>query len=216
MKCLPPLFYAADTVTVARNLLGTILVHDSPQGRTTGRIVETEAYLFGGDPACHAHKGLTRRNAVMFGPPGHAYVYFIYGMYHCLNVVTAPAGVGEAVLIRALEPLEGVALMRRRRHCADLRNLCSGPGKLVQALGITAALNGCPLTRGPLRLCADAAASPTEIITTPRIGITVGAELPLRFYLKGSPFASRRCVHLSRSKIPSPRRHGEHGESTKD
>ena len=193
MRVLPRSFYEDDTVTVARKLLGTLLVHETPQGRAAGRIVETEAYLFGNDPACHARKGKTRRNAVMFGPPGHAYIYFIYGMYYCLNVVTAPEGVGEAVLIRALEPVDGIALMQKRRRSAELKNLCSGPGKLVLALGISAALNGCPLTRGPLRIYADpaCAAASLEIEASPRIGITQGAELPLRFCLKGSPFSSR-------------------------
>ncbi|MCY3018711.1 MAG: DNA-3-methyladenine glycosylase [Planctomycetota bacterium] len=195
---LPLLFYERDTVTVARALLGMRLVHATPGGRTVGRIVETEAYLFNGDPACHAHKGKTKRNAVMFGPPGHAYIYFVYGMYYCFNVVTAPEGIGEAVLVRALEPLEGIPLMEKRRHTRALHNLCSGPGKLVQAMGMSGELNGCPLYRGPLTIHApdsfglESTVQEAEIIATPRIGITKAADLPLRFCLKGNQFASRR------------------------
>lgn len=193
-------FYSRKTVAVARALLGTYLVHDTPEGRTTGRIVETEAYLFRSDPACHAHKGKTKRNAVMFGPPGHAYIYFIYGMYYCFNVVTAPENVGEAVLVRALEPVEGIELMKERRRTTALHNLCSGPGKLVLAMGMTPQMNGLRLIGGPLTIHAkDSFPNPaphkkTDIVATPRIGITAGAELPLRFYLKGNPFASRRCI----------------------
>jgi len=194
---LPPSFYTQDTISVAKGLLGAYLVHDSPQGRTVGRIVENEAYLFDGDPACHAHRGKTKRNAAMFGPPGHAYIYFIYGMYYCFNVVTAPVGVGEAVLIRALEPVEGLPLMQRRRGTHDLQALCSGPGKLVLAMGMTKGLNGCPLFNGALTICsrgsesAKGAATEEEIAATPRIGISKAEALPLRFCLKGNPFVSR-------------------------
>ena len=190
---LPSSFYASDTVSIARALLGTCLVHKTKAGLTAGRIIETEAYLFKDDPACHAHKGRTPRNAAMFGKPGHAYIYFIYGLYHCFNVVTAPENVGEAVLIRALEPLAGLPLMESRRGTRDLKNLCSGPAKLVIALGITRALNGAPLTSGALTLqtrdsfsgCPD-----FEIVQSHRIGITTGVELPLRFCIKGSRFLS--------------------------
>jgi DNA-3-methyladenine glycosylase len=190
-----PDFYAHDTTTVAKRLLGHVLIHETRQGVTAGRIVETEAYLRN-DPACHASRGKTNRNAVMFGPPGHAYIYFIYGMYHCFNVVTAPEGVGEAVLIRALEPVEGIELMQKRRGTRELRNLCSGPGKLVIALGITPKLNGVSLYEGALRLEAPKTSEKPhadEIIATPRIGINVAAEAPLRFYLKGNIYASRPC-----------------------
>lgn len=194
---VPESFFADDTPTMARKLLGTCLVHDSRRGRTVGRIVETEAYLAERDPASHAFRGLTERNAPMFGPSGHAYIYFIYGMYECFNVVTAPKGTGEAVLIRALEPLDGIELMRRRRKTRDLHQLCSGPGKLVLAMGMTRKLNNCPLYEGALTIWPrgrfGTPKEPPEIVATPRIGITAAAELPLRFYIKGSPFASRKC-----------------------
>jgi DNA-3-methyladenine glycosylase len=182
---------------MARLLLGTCLVHESKQGRTVGRIVETEAYLSKDDPACHAHKGKTARNAAMFGPPGHAYIYFIYGMYECFNVVTAAEGCGEAVLVRALEPIEGIELMQRRRKIKDIHQLCSGPGKLVLAMGMSRKQNMLPLYKGELTIWPRGSfgtpADEPHIIATPRIGISAAAELPLRFYIKGSPFASRRC-----------------------
>ncbi len=185
-------FLRAPTVEVARALLGTVLVHDSPGGRTAGRIVETEAYLSEGDPACHAARGETKRNRSMFGPPGTAYVYLIYGIHHCLNVVTAPRGVGEAVLIRALEPLKGLELMAARRGTETPKNLCSGPGKLVQAMGITLAHDGVDLRRGELTLRAGETADPLSIEVGPRIGIREGADLPLRFCVSGSRWVSRR------------------------
>ena len=194
---VPRNFFNDDTPTMARKLLGTCLIHDTDEGRTVGRIAETEAYLSENDPACHAHKGQTERNAAMFGPPGHAYIYFIYGMYECFNVVTARRGKGEAVLIRALEPVEGIELMQRRRKIADLHQLCSGPGKLVLAMGISRKLSTCPLFKGALTIWPRGSfgtpREEPEIVATPRIGITAAADLPLRFYIKGSPFASRRC-----------------------
>lgn len=189
------LFYEGHTVAVARSLLGMCMVHETPEGVTAGRIVETEAYLFKDDPACHASRGMTKRNAVMFGPAGYAYIYQIYGMHWCFNVVTAAEGVGEAVLIRALEPLAGVPLMERRRGTTDVRNLCSGPGKLVQALGVTREQNGSALTNGPLTIQPSesfAGSAKFKIAVSKRIGIVAGADLPLRFCVEGSRFLSRK------------------------
>ncbi len=182
-----------DTQVAARALLGAVLRHRSPEGTAAGRIVETEAYLRD-DPACHASRGRTPRNTLMFGPAGRAHIYFIYGMYHCFNVVTGPKGVGEAVLIRALEPLEGEELMARRRRRENPRHWCNGPAKLVQALGITPGQNGCDLGRGPLRLLAAESYPGWEakaaIRAGPRIGVSAAADRPLRFYLDGNPFVS--------------------------
>jgi DNA-3-methyladenine glycosylase len=186
---LPRDFYARDTVTVARDLLGCVLVHRTPEGITAGKIVETEAYLQG-DPACHAARRMTPRNSVMFGPPGHAYVYFTYGMHYCFNVVSASEGVGEAVLVRALEPLQGNSLMQQRRGRQNIRDLCSGPAKLTQAMGIGREHNRQDLTVGDLYICRGDADAP--IVTTTRIGIKEGAELPLRFYLQNNRYVSRK------------------------
>src|SRR5580700_3953743 len=141
-------FYDRPPIEVARALLGKILVH----GRTAGVIVETEAYLGGDDLAAHSAHGITDRTRVIFGAPGHAYVYFIYGMYECLNLVAEPEGMAGCVLIRALEPLTGLGLMRRRRRIDGVENLTNGPGKLTQALGIGRESNGVDVTRGPLKV----------------------------------------------------------------
>ncbi len=183
-------FYNRDTVQVARDLLGCYLVHYSPEGLTAGVIVETEAYLQHGDPACHTHRGMTPRNKAMFGPPGHAYVYFTYGAHYCFNIVTQPEGVGDAVLIRALQPEEGIELMQRRRGRERLKDLCSGPGKLTQAMGINKEHNGSDLLTGPIRVYRGWEVP--DIVTTTRIGIKAGAELPLRFYVKDNQFISKK------------------------
>jgi len=174
-------FYLNDTVEVARQLPGRILVYESPEGMLSGRIVETEAYL-SDDAACHASRGMTKRNRTMFGPPGHLYVYFTYGFHHCANIVTQPQGVGEAVLVRSLEPLEGIEIMRRNRRRDDLRDLCSGPGKLCQALGIDVSNNGTDLLGNTVYVLDDPAA-PGEIIARPRIGIRENTDKLWRFYL---------------------------------
>jgi len=161
-------------------------------GKTAGRIVEVEAYLGVDDRAAHAWRGITDRTRILFGPPGHAYVYFIYGMYECLNFVSEPEGMAGCVLIRALEPLAGLAAMRRRRPSARrIEDLASGPGKLTLAMGITRKLNGADLVTGPLQVRRPRAESPIEIETTPRIGITHCADWPLRFLIKGNRFVSR-------------------------
>ncbi len=174
----------------ARDLLGCRLLHESEQGLTSGRIIETEAYEEN-DPASHSHSGRTARNQVMFGPSGRAYVYFTYGMHYCFNIVTGPSGHGEAVLIRALEPLEGIDLMRKRRERRELKNLCSGPAKLVQAMGIRADHNGQDLSTGNLRLLA-AENDDFEVVPTTRIGIKKSPDKKLRFYIRGNPYISRK------------------------
>jgi len=181
-RILPRSFYARATVEVARGLLGKVLVH----GVTAGIIVETEAYLGGDDLAAHSARGLTARTRVIFGPPGHAYVYLIYGMYECLNLVAEPDGRPGCVLIRALEPVSGVELMQARRGAIrKVAQLANGPGKLTLALGITRAHNGADVTRGSLVVREAASTGEMEIEVTPRIGITRSAELPLRFVLVG-------------------------------
>ena len=179
-EILPRDFYERPTVEVARDLLGKILVH----GRTAGVIVETEAYLGGEDLAAHSARGVTPRTKVIFGPPGHAYVYFIYGMYECLNLVAEPKGQPGCVLIRALDPLCGIRTMFRRRPAArKLEDLASGPGKLTLAMGITGAQNARDVTQGSLVVRKWKQEPPIEIAVTPRIGISKCADWPLRFVL---------------------------------
>jgi len=197
---LPRRSYLQPTLRVARALLGKTLVHDTAEGRTAGRIVEVEAYRGPADRAAHSSGGRrTPRNEVMYGPAGHAYVYFIYGMYFCMNVVCQPAGVPEAVLLRALEPLEGIALMRQRRSLPDGPEwrLCRGPGALCRALGITRVENGVDLVHGPLRILDAPPVPAGRVVRTPRIGVGYAgahAALPWRFLLRGSPAVSGRRV----------------------
>jgi DNA-3-methyladenine glycosylase len=180
-------FYARATVAVARGLLGKVLVH----GPTAGIIVETEAYLGGDDLASHSARGITERTRVIFGPPGHAYVYLVYGMYECLNLVAEADGKPGCVLLRALEPVEGLETMRRRRPAARREHdLASGPGKLALALGITREQNGADVTRGSLVVREPAERRRFEIAVTPRIGIRHCADWPLRFLIRGNPFVS--------------------------
>jgi DNA-3-methyladenine glycosylase len=181
-------FYERPAVEVARGLLGKVLVH----GPTAGRIVEVEAYLGGDDLAAHSSHGITNRTRVIFGPPGHAYVYFIYGQYECLNLVAEPRGQPGCVLIRALEPLAGIDTMRQRRPTARrLEDLASGPGKLTLAMAITRRHNGADVTRGGLVVREPADQAVFKIEVTPRIGIRHSVDWPLRFLVRGSPFVSR-------------------------
>lgn len=213
---LPLSFYQNhDTLTLSQRLIGCELVHETRgngpfEGRTAGIIVETEGYLTG-DPACHAYRRETKRNAAMFGPAGTLYVYQIYNHYNCINVVTGPAGVGEAVLIRALQPTDGIELMAMRRNEAfktgferyrlntidpntseGFRNLCNGPGKLTIALGIDRQThNGISLISGPLFI-TEPVLTDFEMVTTTRIGITQGVDLPYRYYVKDNRFVSKK------------------------
>jgi DNA-3-methyladenine glycosylase len=180
-RILTRTFYARATVEAARDLLGKILVH----GGVAGRIIETEAYLGLDDRAAHASRGLTPRTRVLFGPPGHAYVYFVYGVHECLNLVTEADGTPGCVLIRAIEPLAGIGRMRQRRPAARrVEDLTSGPGKLAAALGITRSLYGADLTRGALTVRGLRQEPPMDIEVTPRIGIRECADWPLRFVEK--------------------------------
>ncbi|MBO0948936.1 DNA-3-methyladenine glycosylase [Fibrella forsythiae] len=211
MNKLPLDFYEQhDTLTLSQLLLGCELVHESPEGTTAGIIVETEGYITG-DPACHAYRRPTPRNAAMFGSAGTLYVYQIYNHYNCINVVTGPEGIGEAVLIRALQPTEGIELMAIRRNEAfktgferyrnntidpgtseGFRNLCNGPGKLVISLGISrteqnfsSLVTGSVFIRPPVL-------KDFEMVTTTRIGITQGVDLPYRYYVKGNRYVSKK------------------------
>ncbi len=177
--------FEASSAAVAEALIGALLLVDG----AGGVIVETEAYDRD-DPASHSHRGPTPRNASMFGPPGRAYVYRSYGMHWCLNVVCREAGHGAGVLIRAVEPTAGIERMRARRGVADDRLLCSGPGRLAQALGVDRSHDGLPLDAPPFELVP--AAAPPAVVRGPRIGISKAVELPWRFGLAGSPFVSRR------------------------
>ncbi len=192
-------FFARPTLTVARDLLGQRLVRQIDGQRLSGIIVETEAYIGPGDTACHASKGRTPRTEVMFGPAGRAYVYLIYGMYHMLNLVTEAEGFPAAVLIRALEPVDGVAHMQSRRKLARSDNLTNGPGKLCRALAIDLALNNWPVTAGEsLWLEPGAPVPPASIAAGPRIGINYARPedraAPWRFWIRGSRAVSRPAV----------------------
>ncbi|HEX7291268.1 MAG TPA: DNA-3-methyladenine glycosylase [Conexibacter sp.] len=189
MTPLPAAFYDRPVVEVARELVGCVVAHAG----CSGVIVETEAY-HDSEPACHAFVGLTARTRPLFGPPGRAYVYRSYGIHALLNAVCEPEGVGAAVLIRALEPLEGIELMRARRGLAQIEQLCSGPGKLTQALGIELGENDTRLTGGgPVAIHPRPAAwRDVALVASRRIGITKAVELPWRFCARGSAHLSRR------------------------
>lgn len=210
MRPLPRPFFARDADRVAQDLIGCLLVHDTPAGRAAGRIVETEAY-FGppganrtlarrrgewvawvrahGDPAAHSFPGPTPRNRVMYGPPARAYVYLIYGRNECLNVSTGADGDPQAVLLRAVEPTQGLDLMAARRGVRDARKVASGPGNLAKALGVTRADYGRDVTAPPLWLARGRRRAPVE--RGPRVGIAKAAHLPLRFWERGNPCVTR-------------------------
>ncbi|MBI3646992.1 MAG: DNA-3-methyladenine glycosylase [Acidobacteriales bacterium] len=196
---LKPEFFDRDPRRVARALLGKLLIRKTPRGILAGRVVETEAYLGAGDAAAHAAAGKTARNSVLFGPPGHAYVYFIYGNHFCLNVSCLPAGVPGCVLFRALEPVAGIEEMARARGIevrrdSDLRKISSGPGRMSEALGITRERDNrknLVSAKSDLQLVDDGYRA-RRVAVTPRIGITKSAEQRLRYFISGNPFVSGR------------------------
>jgi len=185
-------FYDRETEIVAREMLGTILECRTAEGTASGMIVETEAYIGEHDPACHAAVGRTKRTAPLYGRPGTSYVYFIYGVHWCFNAVTREEGLPSAVLVRAVEPLKGIDLMRARRGPkVQGLSLTNGPGKLCEALGIDGSMNGLSLQRYPLVIRAGESVSDADVEVGPRIGITKAADWPLRFVILGNPLVSR-------------------------
>ncbi len=198
MNVLPPYsplsrpFYRLPTLTVARELLGARLVRRLDNGsQLVGKIVETEAYIGEEDPACHAARGRTPRTAIMYGPPGYAYIYFTYGMHYCLNAVTEREGFPAAVLIRAVEPLEGLEAMREFYGRPHVSRLTNGPGKLCRAFGLDKSLNGADLCGDILFIAAGEPVLEKDLAVTPRIGVRAGREYLWRFCLKNNPFVSR-------------------------
>ena len=199
---LPAAFYDRETEAVSRDLLGAILECRTEEGIASGRIVETEAYIGEHDPACHAAAGRTERTRWLYGPPGTAYVYFIYGVHWCFNAVTRATGEPGAVLVRALEPIAGIDRMRRRRPAARAdRDLTNGPGKLCAALGIDGCMNGLPLDRLPIRIRAGESVPDANVIVSPRIGITKAADWPLRWYVADSPYVSKTPSGFQQTRL---------------
>ncbi|HSS60143.1 MAG TPA: DNA-3-methyladenine glycosylase [Candidatus Limnocylindrales bacterium] len=214
---LPRSFYDRPTLDVARDLIGKVLVHNRRGTLTSGIIVEVEAYIGESDPACHAAPGRTTRNAPLYGPPGYAYVYLNYGIHSLVNVVTESADAPAAVLIRALDPLTGISVMRRRRARSAkgrsrrrspslaVHDICRGPGNLTMAMGITLAENRADLCGDVLfieALAKDAVSRPDALVWGPRIGISVGTEHPWRVYLEGHPAVSgQKKAQSAKSKV---------------
>jgi len=193
MKVLPRAFYARNTLIVAKELLGKHLVRRVKEGEMVGKIVEVEAYRGSDDPASHAYRGERPRNKLMFGKAGIAYVYFIYGNHHCLNVTTEREGTPGAVLFRALEPVKGIEIMKKNRGTKSLSNLTNGPGKLTQALDITKKQNGLELTNeGELFIHDLGGKEFPKIVSTKRVGVKAGLDKPWRFYIKENRFVSRK------------------------
>ena len=187
-------YFERDTLTVAKELIGTVLFRQTPQGTVAGCIVETEAYLGERDPAAHSYKGKRDRTAVLYGDKACAYVYLIYGMYHCLNLTSGDTGLPECVLIRALEPIEGLPLMRARRGKVADKGLCNGPGKLCQALALTREQNGTDLIRTDGGLWIESG-TPLATVASPRVNIDYAGDAslwPWRFTAENSPFISRK------------------------
>jgi DNA-3-methyladenine glycosylase len=196
LKKLERAFYERETLDVARDLLGKYLVHHTTDGKTVGKIVEVEAYVGINDAACHAYNGKnTKRTKIMFGQGGHAYIYLIYGVYYCMNIVTNQEHYPEAVLIRALEPIDGLDIMQKRRKTDNKLNLCSGPGKMCNAMGISKSQNEMDLCGETMYLLSGEVVPSEDIIATPRINIDYAEEAreyPWRFIIKDNPFVSNR------------------------
>jgi DNA-3-methyladenine glycosylase len=191
LEPVPAGFYLRPLLEVTRDLLGRLLVHRAPEGTSAVRLVEVEAYDGAGlDPASHAHRGPTSRNAVMFGPPGHLYLYFTYGMHWCANVVCGPEGVAQAVLLRAGEPVCGTELMAARRPASRPRDLARGPARLCQALGLAGWANGVSLTSGPVLLTAGWPVPDDQVTWTGRVGVTSATDRPWRALATGHPNVS--------------------------
>lgn len=182
-------FFARDVATVARDLIGATIIRRSREGLTTGRIVETEAYLSTGDTAAHSAGGVNRKNASMFGPPGRAYVYTIHAR-QCVNVVTEASGIGSAVLIRAVEPIDGIELMGQRRGTDNRRDLCRGPARLCEAFAIDRKFDGWPLDFGRRLWLSPDGGKPMTVLSSVRIGVTSAEHLPLRYFAAENPFVS--------------------------
>lgn len=189
LRRLRPARLPVETRALARALLGCVLVRDSDEGLTSGRIIETEAYL-SEDPACHAYRGKSLRNATLFGPPHRAYVYQIYGTSYCFNLSSERHGKGAGVLVRALEPIEGIALMQQRRATENIRDLCRGPGRLCRALAIDRSFDGIDVFTDRRLWLGEADALPVRVRRSPRIGVSRAAERRLRFYAAGNPYVS--------------------------
>lgn len=189
-------FYRQDVISVARGLLGKLFIRNTGRGVLSGRIVEVEAYDHPGDPAAHSYRGETQRNRVMFGDGGFLYVYFIYGIHHCLNVVTGYSGEGKAVLLRALEPVSGAEMMsfnRYNREVKDRRdfiNLLNGPAKIAKSFGTDLKFNGTDLCNGDIFIADDSYSQDFETVSSPRIGISKAKEMHLRFFIKNNLFVS--------------------------
>jgi DNA-3-methyladenine glycosylase len=203
-RVLPRAFYERETETVAREMLGTVLECETEDGLASGIIVETEAYLGEHDLACHAAAGRTARTEALYGPPGTSYVYFIYGMYWCFNAVTRAVDLPSAVLVRALEPLDGISLMHKRRpRIKNEVDLTNGPGKLCTALGIDGSMSEKNLQRMPLRIREGEPVADNRVQVTTRIGITKSADWPLRWIVRGNRFVSKGKISPPPEKLTS-------------